>query len=524
MRRYDTDSFPKRRQLHQYQEHPTPPHPQGPPGEDRPGLNIGCVALMVLLSCAAICAAGFAVWSVFFYQPLPRISSRRPAVEAPAIVATPTPRMVEPQPTATFTPEPLPSPTEAPAPPTNTPEPSPTPAEAASPVSEPPPEPEEGQPAANPAAENPGPASDERQARAPAPPGATTRGIRMNSPEYGMQAFLWWRAETADRDLNLIREAGFGWVKQIFGWRDIEGAGKGVFDWSRSDRIVDQVEQYGLNLIARIDNQPQWAGGGFPGIGPPDNMQDFADFLFTFASRYKGRIRAYQVWNEPNLAREWGERPPNPAEYTAMLKAGYEAIKRADPEAMVISAGMAPTSRWDHVAMPDVEFVKGMYAAGAKPYFDVLGVHGAGYKVPPETDPAVVANDPVLYNNDPSPPELRRLYCFRHVEDLRQVMVENGDADKQVALLEFGWTSDERPDSPYHWHAVTEEQKADYLVRAYRYAKENWTPWIGVMSLIYMPFPEWTPDDEKWWWAVIDPKYPELHLRPAYVQLKEMSK
>ena len=349
----------------------------------------------------------------------------------------------------------------------------------------------------------------------------------MNSPEYGMQAFLWWRSETAHRDLGLIRDAGFTWVKQSFAWREIEGAAKGHFDWSRADRVVQQVNEFGLDLIARVDRQPQWAGGGYPHNGPPDNYQDYADFLYAMASRYKGRIRAYQVWNEPNLniagRSEWGGRPPNPAEYTALLKVAYQAIKQADPNAMVISAGLSPTSRWDDQAMPDVEFLKGMYAAGAKPYFDVFGAHGAGYKVPPETDPAVVASDPALNNNDPSPEERKRVYCFRHVEDLRQVMVENGDGDKQIALLEFGWTSDAvHPE--YAWFRVTEEQKGDYLVRAYQYAQQHWSPWIGVMSLIYMPDPEWTQDKEEYWWAIIEPGYPELKLRPAYVALKNMAK
>ena len=378
-------------------------------------------------------------------------------------------------------------------------------------------------------------AAPEQPTDTPVPPtntpdaGTTSTGVRrLNSPEYGMQAFLWWRSEVADRDLQLIQDAGFGWVKQIFAWREIEGAAKGAFDWERPDRIVDQVQGYGLNVLVRLDSQPQWAGGKYPENGPPDNMQDFADFVSAVATRYKGRIAAYQIWNEPNLnvegRSEWGGRPPNPAEYTEMLKVAYQAIKAADPDALVVSAGLAPTTRWDDVAMPDLEFLRGMYAAGAKPYFDLLGAHGAGFKVPPETDPAVVAADPVLNNNDPSSEEMKRIYCFRHVEDIRQVMVENGDSDKQVALLEFGWSTDPRELSPYYWHAVTAFEQGEYLANAYQYAKENWSPWIGLMSLIYLPNADWTEAHEEWWWSIIDPSYPELKLRPAYIILKDMPK
>ena len=59
-------------------------------------------------------------------------------------------------------------------------------------------------------------------------------------------------------------------------------------------------------------------------------------------------------------------------------------------------------------------------------------------------------------------------------------MVANGDGNKQVWLLEFGWTTDTvHPE--YSWYAVTPEQQADYIVRAYKYAKDNWSPWIGPM-------------------------------------------
>jgi hypothetical protein len=110
------------------------------------------------------------------------------------------------------------------------------------------------------------------------------------------------------------------------------------------------------------------------------------------------------------------------------------------------------------------------------------------------------------------------------VEDLRKIMVNRGDGGKQIVVLEFGWTSDPRAGSPYHWHAVSEQQKADYLVRAYQYAKAHWSPWIGLMSLIYMPKSDWTKNDEQYWWGVIAPVYPEFAPFPAYTRLKGMPK
>jgi hypothetical protein len=346
----------------------------------------------------------------------------------------------------------------------------------------------------------------------------------MASPDYGIQVFLYWREEVADRDLQLVQEAGFRWVKQGFAWREIEGAGKGIYDWANTDRLMNQVDAWGLNIIARVDAQPEWTGGNYPLIGPPDDYQDYVDFLTALATRYRGRIDAYQVWNEPNLSREWGGRSPNPAEYARLLRLAYQAIRAADPTAYVISAGMAPTTRWDDVAVPDTIYIQGIYDAGAAPYFDVLGVHGAGYGAAPETSPEMVAAQPKLNHNDVSPPDLRRIYCFRHIEDVRRVMVQNGDANKRIAVLEFGWTTDPRPASPYRWHAVSDEQQADYLVRAYEYARQHWQPWIAVMTLIYMPDAQWGIDDEQTYWSVIYPGYPELRLRPAYLAIKAMPK
>jgi hypothetical protein len=476
--------------------------PQKPLRPQKKGFNIWLFVPILgglAIAAALVCAAGFAVYAIAFYEaPVPDVKpSPTPTFEVVRFDnEEETPVEGDPQAAATLENEVVAQP-EAEA----------TPAEA--------------QAAATVPAEAP---------PAPVEPVINTAPVTMSSPDYGMQVFLFWKEEIADRDLKLVQDAGFRWVKQEFPWREIEPVNKGEFDWSRTDRIMNQIDAHGLKVIVRLGVQPQWAGGGYPEIGPPNNPQDFADYATAVATRYKGRIDAYQVWNEPNLAREWGNRPPNAAEYTEMLRTVYEAIKAVDPFVLVISAGMAPTTRNDDVARPDTYYIQEMYEAGAQPYFDALGAHGPGYASPPETDPAEIARTPGLANpgdfkpENNVPEELRRVYGFRHVEDIRQIMVDNGDTDKKVVLLEFGWTVDPRPDSPYAWHAVTQEQQAQYLMRAYDYAKQNWQPWIGVMSLIYVADPQWTMDDEQTYWSIVYPSYPELMAAPAYYGLQSIPK
>ena len=452
------------------------------------------------IALALICAVAFVIYSFFFFKPEVALQEAEvtPTLEVVKFSAADNP----PPPAQDTATQP-----EAPA----------------NPQPEAPANPQPEQPAPEQAANPPQPETS-GSIQLVDDPGQGQVTAKMASPDFGIQAFLYWRPEVAARDLQLINDIKFSWVKQQVAWRDIEGAGKGIYDWEKMDRMMDQIDEHNLSIIARVDLQPEWAGGGYPEIGPPDDYQDYVDFLTALTSRYKGRIDAYQIWNEPNLAREWGNRPPSPAEYTELLRRSYEALKAIDPEAIVISAGLAPTTRYDEVAMPDTIFVQGMYDSGAQPYFDALGVHGAGYKVHPSTDPDVVANDPALNNNDPSPSELKRIYAFRHVEDVRQVMVDNGDADKRVVVLEFGWTVDPREESPYHWHAVAEIDQAANIIAAYNYANANWQPWIGVMNLIFLADSQWTEDDEQTYWSITHPSYPDFKARAAYWALLESSK
>ena len=325
--------------------------------------------------------------------------------------------------------------------------------------------------------------------------------VRMKSPEAGVQVFLWGNPNIG-RDLKLAKDAGFTWVKQMFQWNFIERDGKGQFLWNEPDRLVKPINDMGLKLVARLDYQPKWARKDGAHNGPPDNLQDFGDFVYALVSRYKtgspyGTIQAYEIWNEPNLSREWGDKTPNAAEYVQLLKTAYLAAKKADPKAVIVSAGLTPTGTTSPEARPDDIFLDEMYKAGAKDYFDVLGVHAAGYKAPPEMSPDEIASRKDLGG--------QRFFGFRRVEDLRKIMVANGDERKQVMVLEMGWTTDNRQGSPYAWHAVTEQEKGEYIVRAYQYAQKNWSPWIGAMNTIYISDPNWTAKDEQYYWSLTDP-------------------
>jgi hypothetical protein len=346
---------------------------------------------------------------------------------------------------------------------------------------------------------------------------------KVSPAQPAIHVFLWGHPESTDRDLQLAKDAGFTWVKQRFEWRNIEKTGKDSFEWYEAERIVDAVNKAGLGMVVRLDNQPEWARRDrlFPKSGPPDDLENWKDFVEEVVDKFKGKIAAYEIWNEPNLSREWGDTRPDARAYTELLRLAYTAIKRADPNALVISGGASPTTEISDRAIPATQFVEEMYAAGGNQYFDMLGVNAPGFKAEPEADPAVVAQNPSLTNNDPSPPALKRAYSFRHVEDLRAIMAKNGDEGKQIAIMEMGWTSDPRPNSPYAWHSVSEDQKADYLVRALQYAKKNWSPWVGMMTVIYIPAPIWTANDEQYYWSIANP---DGSLRPAYNAIKSMPK
>ena len=326
---------------------------------------------------------------------------------------------------------------------------------------------------------------------------------------YGIQVFLWWDGGEAGKHLDWVRLLSFSHVKQTFAWSDLEPQ-PGRWDWRQADRIVGEVADRGLSLIVRLGQVPSWARKADRKLAhdaPPEDISRWSDYCSIVAQRYKGKVAAYQIWNEPNLSREWGDQQPEPAAYVTLLAACSEAIRAEDPTAILVSAGLAPTGNHDDSAMPDDIFLDHMYRNEFQQYIDVVGVHAPGYAAP-EIGP----------DNEEAQ---QRWFTFRRIEDLRKIMLNHDDAARQMAIMEFGYTTEQiNPD--YKWFSVSEDEQSEFLERAYEYAIANWRPWVGLVTLIYLPDPAWLPEDEEFWWSIVEP---DSGLpRPAFFTVANMRK
>lgn len=330
---------------------------------------------------------------------------------------------------------------------------------------------------------------------------------------------------SADHVISLT-VMGFDWAKGLVSW---ESSGL-PYDWAAVDNQLREFVPHLSHVLLTIIGPPP------PGVGnPPASPADLAAFYtFTLAlaahvsETWRGQgleTVAYEIWNEPNLDYEWGG-APDAAQYAALLKAGYQGIKAGDPQALVVSAGLATTGgsaaelAWARrlygaeVVVPDLTFLREMYRAGARGYLDALGSHPYGGSYPPDTPPSQVTIP--IY--------------FRRAEEQHQVMLEQGDSSP-VWATEFGWVLATDCDLGEHeWMEVSEEQQAAYLAAAYAYADSRW-PWMGPMFLFNLDLAtvNWYQEcDPVRWYSITyreDPQLPGPILpRQAFFRLRDMPK
>ncbi len=327
-----------------------------------------------------------------------------------------------------------------------------------------------------------------------------------------------------DKVYTGVQAAGFGWVRQQVSWAAMEPK-KGNFGTDTTaflDKFVDGAAAKNLKIMLSVVKSPDWVGAKG---GLPPQAQDFADYMTFLTQRYKGKVQAYEIWNEQNYALETGGKV-SVAAYLPVLKAGYQTVKKYDAKAVVVFGGLTPTGVDDpSIALNDVQYLRQIYALNGgevKGYYDVLGVHPGSNCNPP--DASWPANPPT--NDCGTDPDGGRSYTkdnsfyFQRLQDQRKVMEDAGENGKKMWITEFGWTTANQAPGYGYGKYVSEDQQAQYLTRAFALGRTY--PWMGVMFVWNLNFASITmPSDEKYPWGVLKA---DGTPRPSYNALKAMPK
>lgn len=287
--------------------------------------------------------------------------------------------------------------------------------------------------------------------------------------------------------VNLLQQIGAKVVRLPRSWHLMEEAGKGItrqWFWDELDADVAAAEKAGVKLIIEFAQTPCWASSApnkrcnDPTYNeylsyPPTNYNDYADAIARLVERYRGRVYAWELWNEPNIVKFWKLLGPRPkasndssnsfialegaSQYANLVKASYSKIKNADPQTIVLAGA---------IAGGDIAYLNEMYKAGVKGYFDALSMH-------PYTETYPVNYSSPLYgkrfgpNECPTGIEAAKIWCFKDgVEGMRQAMLAQGDG-KPIWFSEFGFSSTTT------WNGVGLNNQAQYLLDAIALIK-NW--------------------------------------------------
>ncbi len=239
------------------------------------------------------------------------------------------------------------------------------------------------------------------------------------------------------RQLSRMVQTGVQSVRVVFDWSraqpypdwkavpsgqvpQFQPGGAVPTDFTATDAIVKLSAERGLSVLPIVLYSPGWDQTPAPAgtLAIPRRDTPYAAYLRSLVGRYGPRgsfwssnpglprmaIRMWQIWNEPNTHNGW---PTGRWEfgYTALLRAAHRAIKRADPGARVVLAGM-PNFAWRDLGK--------LYRAGARKLFDVVAVHP--YTRTPQGAITIISR-------------------------VRNVMDRHGDRAKSIAITEFGWPS-----------------------------------------------------------------------------------
>jgi hypothetical protein len=222
-------------------------------------------------------------------------------------------------------------------------------------------------------------------------------------------------------------------------------------NFTHTDQLVRLAAARRLTVLPVIQYAPNWDSlHPNKASAPPKKTGPFAKFVVALIDRYGPRgtfwaanpslprvpIRMWQIWNEPHFSVYWSQQPFE-ASYVRLLKATHPAMKRADPGAKLIAAGLANFS-WDYLTR--------MYKLGARPYFDGVALHP--YTATPQGVLTIIGK-------------------------ARAVMNQHGDRRKPIYATELSWPSAKGKAHTTFENATSEAGQAKNVAKAMRMLAAN---------------------------------------------------
>ncbi len=244
----------------------------------------------------------------------------------------------------------------------------------------------------------------------------------MTKPMIGISygdTLVWDSPDVLAQTLDDAVAMGVTTIRLDLGWDDIQPDAATVYNWTNFDRVVQAARSRNLALSPVLAYTPAWArphGCANPKCAPAD-PNAFATFATVAATRYAPLgIHTWEIWNEPNVVDFW-QPAPNVAQYVNLLSVTSRAIRGVDPQAFIISGGLAPTAN-TAMNIAKLDFFTAFANQGGIGYVDAIGDHPYSFPVPPAYD--------AVWN------------AWQNMASIENILVAHGAGNKKLWITEYG--------------------------------------------------------------------------------------
>lgn len=141
------------------------------------------------------------------------------------------------------------------------------------------------------------------------------------------------------RHLRVARQLGLKYLRCAFSWNAIEKT-PGQYEWGFWDMLVREAANAHVELIPYVAYTPRWAAASENNFWqqPPRNPHLYAEFMERIVGRYRGKLRAWEIWNEPDNREYWQGSAQG---YAGLVRDAALAMRRADPSVVLVLGGMS---------------------------------------------------------------------------------------------------------------------------------------------------------------------------------------